>query len=216
MRLKKDFTFSDGGTVKVHEITASDLDNYLRMTEEASKATYEDAGLSSFAQLYYPILAVCTDAAPSLENSYKLDPCDLDNWFLLAYQLNTDFLENMKVKKYSEETIKIDGKNIAVKSRRPSIDIRLAQLNQQATKETPLENKDDEEYRLNGYVAAAAASFGNIPTAYQAKHELGLKEFSLWHKTVRKLIPEWYGEAVATSETAIETKKKGESASGNQ
>lgn len=191
MRLKKDFTFSDGGTVKVHEISSSDLDLFQDMSTEAGKAEYEDTGLLAFAQAYYPVYAACTDNPPSLEVAYKKSDDDKDNWYLLCAQLNQEWLGKVV---YTEETIKINNKNIVIKSRRPSVDLRLASLEQTLKAEKPLESANDEDYRMGAYIAAAAASFGNIPTAYQAKHELGLKEFSLWHKTVRRLIPEWYGD----------------------
>lgn len=203
MRIKKDFTFSGGGTVKVHEISSSDLDLFQDMSVEAEKAAYKDVGLSAFAMAYYPVLVACTDNPPPLEESYAKEMQDLDNWYLLCCQLNEDWLGKVI---YIEETIKINNKNIVIKSRRPSVDLRLATIEQALKAEKPLENKADEEYRAGAYIAAAAASFGNIPTAYQAKHELGLKEFSLWHKTVRKLIPEWYGDEPAQAEPIVEKK----------
>lgn len=211
MRLKKDFTFSDGGTIKVHEVSSADLDLFKRLSEDATKTKYEDAGLFALALGYYPIFAACSDNPPSLEESYKKTPDDLDNWFLLCCQLNQDWMGEIV---YKQESIEVDGRSITVKSRRPSVEIRLAQLEQELKQEKPCDIESDQEYKLGSYLPAAAASFGKVPTAYAAKHELGIKDFGLWHGTVRKLIPEWYGDEVAPAdekEKKSDAQKPGES-----
>ncbi len=202
---KKDFTFSDGGTVRVHEVTSADLDAFQDQAKEAAESTYEDAGLSAFAMAYYPVLLACTESPPSLEESYKKSPDDIDNWFLLCCQLNQEWLGKTS---YTQEDIKINGKKITVKSLRPSVGIRLATLEKEQTQEKQLSNEKDEAYRMGYWLLAASASFGNVPSAYQAKHDLGISEYKLWHETVRKLIPEWFGEVEATPAESVEKKKE--------
>src|SRR6266571_86865 len=106
MRLKKDFTFSDGGTIKVHEVSQSDLDVLEQLSLDANENKYEDLSLSTFAKQIYPLLAACTDNSPSLEEAYKKEPCDLDNWYLLAHQVNVAYFNKLV---YSEREIKLDG-----------------------------------------------------------------------------------------------------------
>jgi hypothetical protein len=210
---KKDFVFSDGTTVKVHVISSADLDTFEELSLEATQGNHADTALGTFARLYYPVLAACTDNPPSLEASFKAEPNDLDNWFLLACELNPEWLGKQK---YTEETIKLNGKTITIKSRRPSVELRLATLQEQSKNDKPLDKPKDEEYRTNGYIGVAAASFGNVPSAYQAKHDLELEEFNLWHKTVRTVIPEWYGESTAPAEAeAKEVSKKNKSPAGS-
>lgn len=209
--LKKEFVFSTGAKLKVHEISNADLDLFMDLSNEAE--SHDDAALNAFAHLYYPVLAACTYDAPALKQAYETDPADLDLWFALCCELNTDWLGKQT---YTEESIKLNGKTIVVKSRRPSVEMRLAQYQQAATQTKPLDNPKDEAYRLGGYIAAAAASFGDVPTPVQARHALSLKEFSLWHRTVKALIPEWYEDSAgATQEQAVETKKKENGAPGN-
>jgi len=205
---KKDCIFKDGAAVKVREITSADLDTFEDLTTEAMAAVYDDPALAVFARSYYPIFAACTDNPPPLEKAYKTDDADKDAWFAMARELNPDFLGKND---YREETIKLNGKNITVKSLRPSVDLRFAALREKIEKEKPLDNLKDEIYRTNGYIGAAAASFGKVPSAHEARHELSLAEFRLWHETVRRVVPEWYetnGNGAKPSKADAQAEKK--------
>ena len=104
---------------------------------------------------------------------------------LLCCQLNTDWLGNVI---YRQESFESDGRSFTVKSSRPSVDLRIAQIEQEQKQAKPMDIQADQEYRLETYPLAAGASFGKVPTPYEAKHELGLKDFALWHGTVTKLL----------------------------
>lgn len=206
MRSQKDFTFSNGATVRVHEISSADLDLFYDLGTQATATTFEDQALAVFARVYYPVLAACTDGAPSLEESYRVEPDKLDQWFALCCDQNTDWLGKQS---YKEETVKLNGSKMVIKSRRPSVEMRLARLQQEAAKDSPSENPKDEEYRTGAYLGAAAASFGDVPTPHQARHEWSLKDMNAWHAAVRKMIPEWYApEEVTEQEKQTEAEKK--------
>src|SRR5262245_56816325 len=160
MRSQKDFTFSDGVTVRVHEISSADLDLFYDLGTQAAASEYEDQALTVFARVYWPVLAACTDNAPSLAESYKCNPDEIDKWFALACDQNIDWLGKQS---YKEESIRLNGSKLVIKSRRPSVEMRLAQLQQEAAKESPLDYPKDEEYRKGAYLGAAAASFGDVP-----------------------------------------------------
>lgn len=202
--LKKELTIS-GGKAVVHEISSADLDLFYELGTEYTAQTFEDQSLAVFARVYYPVLSACTDDAPPLMESFQLTEETIDKWFALACELNPDWLGQQT---YKEESVKLNGSKLVIKSRRPSVEMRLAKLQQEAAKDSPLENPKDEEYRNGAYIGAAAASFGDVPTAYEVRHEWSLKDMNAWHAAVKKMIPEWYGESEPDKPTAADEKKK--------
>lgn len=202
----RQFVFANGVTATIKEASSAMYDDYQDLSLDAQKGTYTDPVLEIFAKTYYPLLAACTENSPPLEVAYKFEFCEIDEWWLVVCQTNSYWLT---VPEYKELPIEFsNGKKIIVKSSRPSVSLRLAVIQQELEKDTALLNAKDEVYRLTSYPGIAAASFGEVPSAYEARNELTLQESILWHKTVRELIPEWYGETdTPVSDEATEKKK---------
>lgn len=226
-RIQKDFTFSDGRTITIQgrslEVTFTREAIEEQAREDRTRLNGSgDPALLFFQESIYSMLAAASMGnVPNVLDAFQLPPTDWDNWRLAVAEIIPDWFRHPE---YQEETIKVGGRGITVLSNRPSVLMRLFQLETEATNRqaasTPPESTEEfslrlhakkENFRTIAYPRMAACSTGDVPTVEQALQEIPEEDLSAWYNAARRMIPEWFvdlEEAALKNQEAAEVKKK--------
>ena len=145
--------------------------------------------LAFFAFNFYPALAACTEPMLTLEEAYgALD--QIDEWYLAVKALNPSWFEDIEL---TEESITFSNKTrIIIKSKRPSIIMKMEELDYQASQGTPLENTRREVFRAIYYPKLAGCSEGDVPDHEYARSKMTADDIQLWYDAAKRQNPDWF------------------------
>ncbi len=160
------------------------------LREQSQKIPPDDKVFVHFATELYPFIAALLDPVPTLDELYRYSPKALDGLYLNVRRAVPTWFDDTE---YTEESVTFsDGKKITVRSKRPSVILRLVALQVEAESKPPLNNARREFFRFMYYPSVAGCSVGDVPSEEYARSIMSTDDLLLWDAAARRQVPTWF------------------------